>query len=104
MNNEEKAYSLLEKIYFELQETKKELKSEIQENRKAMVKLEAKIEDEISDKVRSLYDNRELVNDKLNAIDDKLDNIQIDINNLTIKTAYNDTRIIKLTKESKFKE
>lgn len=38
MNNEEKIFSLLEKVYIELQDTKKELKDDI-------VRIEGKIDD-----------------------------------------------------------
>ncbi|QZY55575.1 hypothetical protein [Crassaminicella profunda] len=68
MSDNNKIINLLEKIYVELQETKKELKYEIGENRKSIKKLETTIESEISDKIRALYDSREVVNDKLETI------------------------------------
>lgn len=103
-----KMFDLMEKMYSELQSTKKEmqegfkevkgeiaenrnaivkLESKVTENNNAIVKLESKIESEISDKVRGLFDAREVTNDKLDRIDEKLDGLQVDVNSLTIKTA-----------------
>lgn len=94
MSNEDKILNMLEKIYIELQDTK----SEVKENSNAINKLDMKIESEISDKLRGLYDTREVTNDKLDSIDDKIDDIRIDINNISIKTLHNDNRLIKLVK------
>ena len=71
MDGDKQIYDLLEKIYIELQGTKEELKSEIRDNRSAIVKLETKIENEISDKIRGLYNAGEVTNDKLDIIDEK---------------------------------
>lgn len=99
MDRDKQIYDLLEKIYIELQETKEELKSEIRDNRLAIVKLETKIENEITDKIRGLYDAREVTNDKLDIIDEKMDKVQFDINNLTMKTAQSENRIIELKRD-----
>ncbi len=101
MNNEEKILNMLEKIYTELQETKTELKEDIKKNTNAICKLETKIESEISDKIRGLYDTREIANSKLDSIDNKIDDMKIDINNISIKTLHNDNRLIKLVKDRK---
>lgn len=87
MSDNNKILSLLEKIYLELQQTRNELKNEISENRKSLIKLESVIESEISDKIRGLYDSREVINDKLDVLDEKMDKIQFDVNNLTMKVA-----------------
>jgi len=71
MSNNSEMMNLLEKIYLELQQTKKELKNEISENRKSIIKLESIIESEISDKIRGLYDSREVINDKLDVLDER---------------------------------
>jgi predicted nucleic acid-binding Zn-ribbon protein len=101
VDRDKQIYDLLEKIYVELQETKEELKSEIRDNRLAIVKLETKIENEITDKIRGLYDAREVTNDKLDIIEEKMDKVQFDINNLTMKTAQSDNRIIELKRDLK---
>jgi chromosome segregation ATPase len=108
VDRDKQIYDLLEKIYVELQETKnelrdtkEELKSEIRDNRLAIVKLETKIENEITDKIRGLYDAREVTNDKLDIIEEKMDKVQFDINNLTMKTAQSDNRIIELKRDIK---
>ena len=54
-------------------------------------KLEMKIDGEITDKIRALFDDREVIHEKL-------DNIQVDINNLSMKTANHDNRIIELSR------
>ncbi|WP_202709643.1 hypothetical protein [Sporosalibacterium faouarense] len=138
---EDKTFDLLEKIYLELQGTRKELKSEIQQNREkietntkeikenrkaieanteaikenrkaikanaegikangqSIKRLEIKIEEEISDKIRGLYDSKEVTNDRLNNIENKIDKLQIDVNYLAIKTILNNTGIIEISKK-----
>ena len=98
----EKIDSRFEKIdsRFEQMDSKfEEIKNELKENTNSINKLEAKIESEISDKIRGLYDTREVTTDKLNSIDDKIDDIKIDINNISIRTLHNDNRLIKLVKD-----
>ncbi len=58
------------------------------------------MESELSDKIRGLFDAREVTNDKLDIMDEKLDMLQLDVSNLTIKTAYNDKRILNLTRSN----
>jgi hypothetical protein len=70
------------------------LENEVKENRKAIVSME----NTLVNKIRGLYDNREVVNDKLDSLNEKVDKVQIDVNTLIIKNAYNDNRIIKLSK------
>ncbi|WZL73691.1 hypothetical protein QBE52_02845 [Clostridiaceae bacterium 35-E11] len=101
MSNNSEMMNLLEKIYLELQQTKKELKDEISENRKSIIKLESIIESEISDKIRGLYDSREVINDKLDVLDEKMDKMQFDVNNLTMKVAQSDNTIIELKRNLK---
>ncbi|MTI46849.1 MAG: hypothetical protein FH761_03370 [Firmicutes bacterium] len=138
---EDKTFDLLEKIYLELQGTRKELKSEIKQNREkietntkeikenrkaieanteaikenrkaikanaegikangqSIKRLEIKIEEEISDKIRGLYDSKEVTNDRLNNIENKIDKLQIDVNYLAIKTILNNTGIIEISKK-----
>lgn len=73
----------------EIQDVKTELKAEIQENRKSIVRIETKIESEISDKIRSLYDGREVTNDKLEKISDNIEGIKETLSNVELITASN---------------
>lgn len=73
----------------------------IASNRDAIEKLELKIEAEISDKIRGLYDWREVINHRLDNLENKIDCLQFDVNNLTMKTISNDNRIIELDKKLK---
>ena len=73
----------------------------IASNRDAIEKLELKIEAEISDKIRGLYDWREVINHRLDNLENKIDCLQFDVNNLTMKTISNDNRIIELNKKLK---
>ncbi|NLZ53496.1 MAG: hypothetical protein GX892_10170 [Thermoanaerobacteraceae bacterium] len=57
-------------------------------------KLELKVEGEITEKIRALFDDRKVIHEKL-------DNIQIDINNLTAKTLTHDNKIIELSRKIK---
>ncbi|KJS81389.1 MAG: hypothetical protein JM58_17030 [Peptococcaceae bacterium BICA1-8] len=80
------------------------LQNEVEMNGKHIVKLENKL----SEKIGALFDHREIVNDKLETIDKKLDQIdekidkaQFDINNLTMKVAQSDNKIIELKQNLK---
>ncbi len=72
---DEKVFDLLEKVYIELQDTKKELKQDIKCIDSRLTKLEIKIENDISQKISALYEDREIVHDRLSKIEDKLDRI-----------------------------
>ncbi len=74
----------------------KEVREEIADNSKAIIKLEAKIEADITDKIRGLYDNRSQVSDKLGDVDNKLDDLQVSVNNIGVKTLVMDSKIIDL--------
>lgn len=62
-------------------------------------KLGIKIDTEITDKVRALFDDRQLLHEKIDEIDEKIDILQLDVNNLTVKTLYYDNRIKELSKK-----
>ncbi|ABY93711.1 MULTISPECIES: hypothetical protein [Thermoanaerobacter] len=62
-------------------------------------KLGIKIDTEITDKVRALFDDRQLLHEKIDEIDEKIDMLQLDVNNLTVKTLYHDNRIKELSKK-----
>lgn len=110
-----KLFDLMTKMYNDMQDMKddmqgmkddmnqgfKEVKSEIADNRKSIIKLDTKIETEITDKIRGLYDNRSQVQDQLIVVNNKLDNLQITVNDIGVKTLVTDSKIIDLKKHLK---
>lgn len=80
----------------EIQGVRIELEAEIRENRKAIVKIENKIESEISDKICGLYDSREVTNDKLDKISSDIGDIRETISNVELITASNWRDLTKL--------
>ncbi|NPV54900.1 MAG: hypothetical protein HPY71_15530 [Firmicutes bacterium] len=61
---------------------------------KGQLRLEARLETEVIDKVRALFDDREVQNDRLDRIESKLDDISTD-------TRYLVARVAKLEKSAK---
>lgn len=79
MNNEDKIFDLLEKIYIELQDVKKELKSEIKANRDSIGSLETQTRantDSIGDLKSEIKDFREESNLKFDSLENKLDDLE----------------------------
>jgi chromosome segregation ATPase len=132
MENSDKMYGLLEKIYIQLQDNTKrldnlersqtemrtditgikghvsvlkddvsELKDDVSELKSDVRIIGAKIDGEITDKIRALYDARAVMNDRFDTMDEKIDKLQIDVNGLTAKTAFNDNRIIEMSRDLK---
>lgn len=61
---------------------------------KGQLCLETRIENEVIDKIRGLYDFREVTNDQVTKVMDKLDSIEID-------TGYLVSRVARLEKMAK---
>jgi len=77
---EEKILGLMEKMYKEFNDIKTQMAT-----KEDITKIETKIENDVIDKVRALYDNREIqaeINDKLlntlNRIETKIDVLQME--------------------------
>ena len=111
VNNEEKILNLIEMMYSEFSSKFDNLEKEVLKNRESIAKLEnevlenrhsiVKLENNLTEKIRALFDSRAQINSKLDCLDEKIDKLQMDVNNLTIKTAYNDNRIIEISKNLK---
>lgn len=104
--NEERILDLLEKVYTEfgrkfdaVEQELRGVRQELKETKQDVKKLNAKIDGEISDKIRALFDDRQVVHEKFDEINEKIDRLQMDVNNLTVKTIYHDNRIIELGKK-----
>lgn len=78
----------------DLKKGQNELKSDISELKKGQLRLETRLESEVIDKLRALFDDRELQNNRLDRIDEKLDSIEID-------TGYLVSRVSRLEKLAK---
>ncbi|KAA5806893.1 hypothetical protein F1655_06535 [Thermoanaerobacterium thermosaccharolyticum] len=72
------------------------LKSEIHTTKEEIRKLGTKIDNEVTDKIRALFDDRQIVHEKIDEINEKIDRVQIDVNNMVIKTLYHDNKILEL--------
>lgn len=114
--DENKMFELLEKIYIEVQETKKEVKSHTDkfdivdtkldglDNRLSGVeneikKLGARIDGKIIPTSNALLDGYKDNSEHITIIDDKIDRLQIDVNSISMKVSYNDSRIIEISKD-----
>lgn len=72
---DDKVFNLLEKVYIELQETKKELKQDIINVENRITKVELKIENNVADKISSLYEAQMGRNERLSRVEEKLEEI-----------------------------
>lgn len=72
---DDKIYDLLEKVYIELQSSKKELKQDIVNIENRLTKIEMKIEHDISNKFDSIYEAQTGTNKRLDSIENTLINL-----------------------------
>jgi hypothetical protein len=70
VNNEEKMFELMNKMYLDFSKRFDNLKSEIKENRNSIVKLESKIENEVYSKIRALFDGYKQSAENLTRIEE----------------------------------
>jgi len=76
----------------DLSKGQEELKTEVG-------KISMDIENEIKPKLNASLEGHRLNSEHMTVIDDKIDRLQIDINNISMKTTYNDSRIIEISKD-----
>lgn len=91
-----KAITDLKSEVYSVKEEMTNLKSEVHTAKEEIKKLGTKIDNEITDKIRALFDDRQIVHEKIDEISEKIDRVQIDVNNMTIKTLYHDNKILEL--------
>lgn len=95
---EDRTFNLLEKIYSEF----KEFKEEANKSFKRMeAEFETKLEVEVSQKLEALLDGYKVNSERLDELNNKVDNLQLDVNNLSIKVASNDNKIIEIRRDLK---
>ena len=116
--DESKMFDLLEKIYVEVQETKSDisgikegvsilkedvsnLKQDVSILKKEVRRIGIQIDEEIIPVQRALLDGYQDNSEKISILDDKVDRLQMDVNIISAKTAFNDNRIIEISKNFK---
>ena len=72
---DDRVFDLLEKVYIELQETKKEVKDDIKNLSNRIIKIEILIENSIAVKINSLFEAQMVTNEKLAKVEQKIDKI-----------------------------
>ena len=115
MSDNDKLFDFMSKMYSEMQEGFKGLKTEIKsvkeevkENTKKLDTLEnevkkigARIDGKLIPTNEALLDGYKDNAEHITIIDDKIDRLQIDVNTITMKVSYNDSRIIEISKDIK---
>lgn len=110
---EDRTFELLEKMYSELIDFKKdmtEFKKDMtgfkdnmgsfkEQTSRNFQRIEAKLDGEIAPKIEALFDGYKSNSEKIEEVHDKIDNLQHDINSLAIKVANNDNRIIEIKRD-----
>jgi len=113
--DENKIFEFMTKMYSEMQEGFKDIKSdvksvkeEVKENTKRLdiiendvKKLGARIDGKLIPTSEALLDGYKDNSEHITIIDDKIDRLQIDVNTITMKVSYNDSRIIEISKDIK---
>ncbi|MBU3161566.1 hypothetical protein KPL37_17810 [Clostridium frigoris] len=91
-----KMFHLLEKIYVEVQETKKEVKSHNDKFNNLDNRL-ARLENEVK-KIGLMLEEYKGNTEHITIIDKKIDRLQLDVNSISTKVSYNNkiTSFIKL--------
>lgn len=87
---------LLKQILGEL----KDIKSSQVETSNRLTKIEDKLE-AVYNQTAVLTEFRTETNKILDKMDDKIDNLQVDVNNLSVKTISNDNKIIEISRNIK---
>jgi uncharacterized coiled-coil DUF342 family protein len=103
---EDRTFTLLEKMYSEFKEFKEEMigfKEDMtsfkDETKKCFKTIETKIEVEVSQKLEALFDGYKTNSEKIDELSNKVDNLQFDVNNISIKVASNDNKIIEIKRD-----
>lgn len=92
--DENKIFDMLEKIYTDVQETKVKVSS-IENNVK---KLGITIDEKLVPTDNALLDGYKDNAEHIAIIDNKVDKLQMNVNNISMKVAHNDNRIIEISK------
>ena len=106
--DENKVFEFMTKMYSEMQEGFKEngKRFDTMENRLDTIdsdfkKMGAKIDGKLIPTSEALLDGYKDNAEHITIIDDKVDRLQIDVNSISMKVSYNDSRIIEISKDLK---
>ena len=89
MPQDDKVLHLMEKMYMNFNKRFDTLETAVLENKVAIQKVDAKIESDISEKIRGLYDSREVIHEKLDHITFNLEDVKEAVSNVELITASN---------------
>jgi len=125
MSDDNKLFEFMTKMYSEMQEGFKEVKSiknevssiknevssiknevdsiknEVNSIKDEVRKLGIKIDSELIPTAVATLDGYKDNAEHITIIDDKIDRLRIDVNNISMKTIYNDSRIIEISRDLK---
>jgi ribosome recycling factor len=96
MNKEDQIFDLLERLYIELQDTKKELKEDISNVRTELKEEISNVRIELKEDIKILNDNQMILFDKLEKIGSDVEIIKEDLVDIQSITASNYRDIIRL--------
>ena len=103
--SDDKMFEFITKMYSEMQEGFKDIKTEVKENTKRLdaiendvKKLGVMIDGKLIPTSVALLDGYKGNSEHITIIDDKIDRLQIDVNSISMKVSYNDSRIIEISK------
>ena len=110
--NDDKMFEFMTKMYSEMQEGFKDIKNNDKihterfdnlENRldsleNEVKKIGVKIDGKLIPTSVALLDGYKGNTEHITIIDDKIDRLQIDVNSISMKVLYNDSRIIEISK------
>lgn len=102
--DENKMFELLEKIYVEVKghtEQFSNVESRLDTIENDVKKLGARIDGKLIPTTDALLDGYKDNSEHITIIDDKIDRLQIDVNSISMKVSYNDSRIIEISKDIK---
>ena len=109
--DENKMFEFMTKMYSEMLEGFKDLKAEVKsvkeevnENTQRLdtienevKKLGVMIDGKLIPTGEALMDGYKDITERITLIDDKIDRLQIDLNTITMKSSYNDSRILDIS-------
>ena len=100
----ERLFEFMEKMYSEMQTGFKSVNEKFDTVNHRLSTLEAgqiTLENKLDDTRKTLFDGYMQTTEKLATVEDKLDNLKIEVNSISMKTTYNDSRIIEISKDLK---
>ena len=102
--SDDKTFEFMTKMYSEMQEdfkninTNDKLENRLDNLENEVKKIGARIDGKLIPTSEALLDGYKDNSEHLTTVDDKIDRLQIDVNGITMKVSYNDTRIIEISK------